>query len=153
KKRWNWCKILSSRLRESAPKCGIIRPVTWEKELSFMRGKWLVVGLLLATVIFAIYGLWYFYVPSAPDARFNLNRQPIPAHADSALFFPNPPSGFTRASLRPMAPDNAGRVTGSAVYNSGDHRVEFLVHSIQGLDPLRALDTADQLDACTHSAS
>jgi hypothetical protein len=125
----------------------------WQEGIGYMRGKWLVVGLLLATVVFAIYGLWYFGTSSAPDDRFNLNRQPIPADANQALFFPNPPSGFTRASLQPMAADNTGRASGSAVYNSNDHPVELLVRSIQGLDPQRVLNSSDQLDACTHTAS
>ena len=118
-----------------------------------MRGKLLVVGLLLATAVFAVYGVWYFGTSSAPDTRFNLNRQPIPASANGELFFPNPPSGFTRTNLQPMAPDGAGRASGSAVYNSNGHPVELLLRSVQGLDPQRVLNSADQLATCTHAAS
>jgi hypothetical protein len=118
-----------------------------------MRGKIVVAVLVIGALIFFGFGLYYFNAPSAPDARFNMNRAKIPADASDTLFFPSPPNGFLRSTHQPLVPGTQGRPMGSATYNYDTTTIDFLIQSIKGMDPKQAINSLNLLEACQHTAA
>jgi len=95
-----------------------------------MRGKIIVIVLLVGAAIFTAFAFWFFNNQSSPDNRFNLNRQPIPANArDSVLFGPIGEDYQAQISQH-ITPDTGDQAMGSATYDNGTDKVELFARAL-----------------------
>lgn len=99
-----------------------------------MRGKTVVFVLLGGAIIFAAFGYWYFFSPSSPDDRFNLNRQPIPTSAGDSVMFAAMPEDYKATISQHIAPDAVGKSEGSATYSNGTNSINLSVRVLRDFE-------------------
>jgi hypothetical protein len=81
-----------------------------------MRGKFVVVGLVVLTVVMLAVGWWFLNVLSPVDQRFNFRRRAIPENAEISLLLPEKIEDFKRQSLTPLETTTSGSTGSGAVY-------------------------------------
>jgi hypothetical protein len=81
-----------------------------------MRGKLIVIALVVVTVLMFAIGWWFLNVLSPVDQRFNFRRRAIPDNAEFSLLLPEKVEDFKRQSFTPMETTASGDSGAGAVY-------------------------------------
>lgn len=103
-----------------------------------MRGKFVVLLVLLSGVVFGLAGIRYAFDPSPVYDRFDQRRDALPVDATGPRLLVEKSGDFNRIAFEPLAPDADGIQRGHANYQEiGDREVEL---SVQQIDPQRGLD-------------
>ena len=103
-----------------------------------MRGKYVVLLVLLSGVVFGVAGMRYAFDPSPVYERFDQRRDALPDDATGPRLLVEQINDFQRTDFEPLAPDAGGVQRAHAVYKElGERPVEL---SVRQVDPQRGLD-------------
>jgi hypothetical protein len=115
-----------------------------------MRGKLVVLLVLLSGVVVGLAGLRYTFDPSPVYDRFDQRRDPLPADATGPRLLVEKAGDFDRVEFEPVAPDAQGIQHGRATYKElGENEVQLVVQQIdyqRGLDELSAVQKTFEND-------
>lgn len=119
-----------------------------------MRGKLVIVGMVLLGVLFYAYSVWFLSNPSTVDQRFDMRREKLPADVPGAVLLRQKFGDHTRLSFVPVEPDAQGVLRGNAQYTELDdpNVLTLEVQQITAAEiptALQALDTQLQADGRT----
>lgn len=102
-----------------------------------MRGKLVVIAMILAAFALLAYSLWYMNTNSPIDERFNLRREPLADDAPGALLLRQQAGDFIRADFDADSLDAKGETRhGTATYL--DHLgkpIQFEARLVKGTQP------------------
>jgi hypothetical protein len=91
-----------------------------------MRGKLIVIAMVVVTVFMFAIGWWFLNVLSPVDQRFNFRRRAIPENAEISMFLPEKIEDFKRQSLTPLETTARGSSGSGAVYLDSSGKIMVL---------------------------
>jgi hypothetical protein len=116
-----------------------------------MRGKIIVLLVLLSGVATGLAGLRYAFNPSPVQQRFDQRREPLAGDAPGPQVLVEQTNDFRRTAFAPLAADSDGVQRASATYvELGVRQVELRIEQVapgQGLATLQTLQRRFERDA------